>query len=72
MLFGRQRGIKDDSTLVAYECVEDVVRTLCEGARLGKISAIGGGSGGFVFDVAERVDKTANQTERNRVVFSLE
>lgn len=69
------RGIAEDSALPAYECLEDVVRTLCEGAGMGyRIRLVPTSSSLdpiFVFDVAERVDRSAEQNERNRVIFSV-
>lgn len=68
------RGIANDSDLVGKECLEDVVRTLCEGAGLGyRIKLVMSESQTeplLIFDVYEREDHTADQSERNRVIFS--
>ena len=68
------RGIANDSDLVGKECLEDVVRTLCEGAGLGyRIKLVMNESQTeplLIFDVYEREDHTADQSERNRVIFS--
>lgn len=69
------RGLAEDSNLVGMECVDDVVRSMCESAGLGyRISLnIDSNASGplLIFDVGERVDRTANQSERNRVIFSV-
>ena len=68
------RGIESDSDLVGKECVEDVVRTLCEGAMLGYRVRLELHDSSteplLIFDVYEREDHTADQSERNRVIFS--
>ena len=68
------RGNAQDSDLVGKEIVEDVVRTLCEGAGLGyrvKLRLHDSVTQPIlVFDVYEREDHTADQSERNRVIFS--
>lgn len=68
------RGIESDSDLVGKECVEDVVRTLCEGAQLGYRVRLELHDSSteplLIFDVYEREDHTADQSERNRVIFS--
>lgn len=69
-----ERGIANDSDLVGKECLEDVVRTLCEGAGLGyRIKLVMSESQTeplLIFDVYEREDHTADQSECNRVIFS--
>lgn len=69
------RGLVEDSNLVGMECVDDIVRSMCESAGLGyRISLnIDSDARGplLIFDVGERVDRTANQSERNRVIFSV-
>ncbi len=68
------RGIESDSDLVGKECVEDVVRTLCEGAKLGYRVRLELHDSSteplLIFDVYEREDHTADQSEQNRVIFS--
>ena len=69
------RGIAEDSNLVGMECLEDVVRTMCEGAGLGyRINPVFNASATeplLLFDVTEQTDCSADQSERNRVVFSV-
>lgn len=71
----QDRGLAADSYLASYSCVDDVVRELCEGAELGyKISFVPTTSSTqpvFVFDVIERVDRSADQSENSRVIFSV-
>ncbi len=68
------RGNAEDSDLVGKEILEDVVRTLCEGAELGyrvKLQLHDSETEPLlIFDVYEREDHTADQSERNRVIFS--
>lgn len=71
------RGLAADSYYCGKQSVEDVVCALCEGASLGyRISldispkSTSPETPLIIFDVAEQVDKSANQSERNRVIFS--
>lgn len=68
------RGIAADSYLASKECLEDVVRTMCGGAGLGyriRLDLTQSTSEPiFIFDVLEQCDRTADQDERNRVIFS--
>lgn len=69
------RGIANDTYLASKECLEDVIRTMCIRAKLGyRISLITNASNPgvsyFIFDVMEQCDCTADQAERNRVIFS--
>ncbi len=69
------RGITADSYLASMENLGDVVRTMCEGAGLGyRISldtSVNSSTDPLIFfDVAERVDRSANQNDNNRVIFS--
>lgn len=69
------RGISADTYLASKECLEDVVRTMCARAKLGyRISLItntsGPGASYFSFDVMEQCDRSADQSERNRVILS--
>ncbi len=71
------RGIPEDSYYCGKECVEDVVRALCESANLGyrirlnvDQTRIAPDEPLILFDVAEQIDKSAGQSERNRVIFS--
>lgn len=70
------RGITDDHNMIRLENLEDVVRRMCLAAKLGyrvrfNSSAQLATQSLFVFDVEEQVDKTAGQSDRNRVIFSL-
>lgn len=69
------RGITADSYLASYASVDDVVRTMCEGAKLGyriRLNITDSATEPlFIFDVIEQTDRTADQNERNRVVFSV-
>ncbi|MDE7194533.1 MAG: siphovirus ReqiPepy6 Gp37-like family protein [Oscillospiraceae bacterium] len=68
------RGIAQDSYLASKECLEDVVRTMCGGAGLGyriRLDLTQSNSEPiFIFDVLEQCDRSADQDERNRVIFS--
>ncbi len=69
------RGIVADSYLASYSSVDDVVREICEGAELGyKIYFVPTTSSVqpvFYFDVMERTDRSADQSENSRVIFSI-
>ncbi len=71
----KRRGLVEDSNLVGMECVDDIVRSMCESAELGYRISLNIDSDTsdplLIFDVNERVDRTANQSERNRVIFSV-
>ena len=68
------RGIPNDHALPRLQNLQELVTEMCGGAGLGwRISVSGSTSGElpvFLFDVAEQVDRSANQSDRNRVIFS--
>lgn len=70
------RGIADDHNMPRVQNVHDVVTEMCGAAKLGwrvELKENGGTSSPvFVFDVAEQVDRSVNQSERNRVIFSVQ
>lgn len=70
------RGVADDHAMPRLEVVAELVTEMCGTAGLGwrvSINRSAGLTGDiFVFDVAERVDRTVNQSERNRVIFSVQ
>lgn len=70
------RGLAEDSNMVRLESVEDVVRRMVLARDMGYRVTMKHDTQLltqplFVFDVYEQVDRTANQKERNRVIFSL-
>lgn len=71
------RGLEKATGYAAPETVDDVIRPICEGGLLGygiKLDIAAAGSTDaplFIFDVAERLDRSAEQDERNRVIFSI-
>lgn len=66
------RGLIADKYMSRLDTVESVVSALCSGADLGyRIKPVNGGKRAFFrFDVCESVDKSASQSDRNRVIFS--
>ncbi len=71
------RGLAADSYYCGKQSVEDVVCALCEGADLGYRVRLDVSPNStspetplIIFDVAEQVDKSADQSDRNRVIFS--
>ena len=72
----RDRGDPSDSNMPRYAKLHDVVTEMCGAAKLGWRVALNGSAGSdspvFVFDVAEQVDRSVNQSERNRVIFSVQ
>lgn len=71
------RGLEKATGYAAPETVDDVIRPICEGGLLGygiKLDITAAGSTDaplFIFDVSERLDRSAEQDERNRVIFSI-
>lgn len=70
------RGLEYDTYLASPENAEDVIRTMCEGAKLGyrvrlDVNQTSSEQPVLIFDVSEREDHTAEQDERNRVIFSV-
>lgn len=67
------RGLPNDHYLASPENLDDVVRTMCENAKLGYRISMNVNSGGsapvFVFDVAERFD--AQSEGGQRPAFSI-
>ena len=70
------RGVADDHAMPRLEVVADIVTEMCGAAGLGWRVSINRSAGLlgdiFVFDVAEQVDRTVNQSDRNRVIFSIQ
>mgnify|MGYP004510558449 CR=1 FL=1 len=69
------RGIADDHALPRLQNLQELVTEICGGAGLGWRVSISDNTSGttqpvFVFDVAEQVDRSANQSDRSTVVFS--
>ncbi|MGN1339873.1 MAG: hypothetical protein ACI4WS_06240, partial [Oscillospiraceae bacterium] len=72
----KDRGDPNDNNMPRYAKLNDVVTEMCGAAKLGWRVSLGenAGSGNpvFVFDVAEQVDRSVNQSDRNRVIFSVQ
>lgn len=70
------RGEPNDSAMPRLQNVQELVTEICGAAKLGwRVSVNGNAASGkpiFVFDVAEQVDRSVNQSERNRVIFSTQ
>ena len=70
------RGDPSDHNMPRYAKVNDVVTEMCGAAKLGWRVSLAENAGGsnpvFVFDVAEQVDRSVNQSDRNRVIFSVQ
>lgn len=72
----KRRGLAEDNAMPRLQNVHDLVTEICGAAKLGwRVSVNGNASASqpiFVFDVAEQVDRSVNQSERNRVIFSAQ
>lgn len=72
----KKRGLPSDSAMPRLENVQKLVTEICGAAKLGWRVSVNGNAANdkpiFVFDVAEQVDRSANQSERNRVIFSAQ
>lgn len=72
----KKRGLSSDSAMPRLENVQKLVTEICGAAKLGWRVSVNGSAANdkpiFVFDVAEQVDRSANQSERNRVIFSAQ
>lgn len=72
------RGVENDHALPRLQNVAELVTEMCNAANLGwrvKLDTRGADTSDsdlLVFDVEERVDRSANQSERNRVMFSVQ
>lgn len=70
------RGTADDSAYPRYQNLQELVTELCGAAKLGwRVSINKNASLNepiFLFDVAEQVDRSASQEERDRVIFSAQ
>lgn len=70
------RGLPGDNAMPRLQNVQELVTEICGAAKLGWRISVDGSSGNdkpiFVFDVAEQTDRSVNQSERNRVIFSAQ
>ena len=70
------RGLPGDNAMPRLQNVQELVTEICGAAKLGWRISVDGSAGNdkpiFVFDVAEQVDRSVNQSERNRVIFSAQ
>ena len=70
------RGLTEDKAMPRLQNLHDLVTEICGAAKLGWRVSVSGNAANdksiFVFDVAEQVDRSANQSERNRVIFSAQ
>ena len=70
------RGLPGDNAMPRLQNVQELVTEICGAAKLGWRISVDGSAGNdkpiFVFDVAEQTDRSVNQSERNRVIFSAQ
>ena len=64
----QERGIASDTYMSRFERVDELAAKVCKNAKMGYTVTVEGGA--MVFEVIEAVDKTAGQSERNRIIFS--
>ena len=70
------RGIAADHAYPRYQNLQELVTEMCAPAKLGWRVSIDTKSAGdkpvFLFDVYEQTDRSVNQSERDRVIFSAQ
>ncbi len=70
------RGTAEDHAYPRYQNLQELVTELCEAAGLGWRVSLNKNAGVadplLVFDVAEQTDRTAGQSDRDRVIFSAQ
>lgn len=70
------RGLPGDNAMPRLQNVQELVTEICGAAKLGWRISVDGNAGNdkpiFVFDTAEQTDRSVNQSERNRVIFSAQ
>lgn len=72
----KDRGVSGDHAYPRYQNLQELVTEICGGANLGwRVSADMSSTTSksiFTFDIAEQVDRSVNQSDRNRVIFSAQ
>ncbi len=66
------RGLENDSYTSRFEPLNEVATKLCQYGSLGYDITVDLPNDKMVFDVAEVIDKTSNQRDRNQVIFDIE
>lgn len=66
----KNRGISNDSYMTRLESLDEAVGTLCKNARIGFDVTADKTDNKYVFDVIEPTDRSDNQHEVSKVVFS--
>ena len=70
------RGESEDSAMPRLQNVQELVTEICGAAKLGWRVSVNENAANdkpiFLFDVVEQVDRSADQSERNRVIFSAQ
>ncbi len=66
------RGVSADTYMSRFEYVSDVLAKVGKNAQLGYDITVDLTNNKMVFDVLPAIDKSENQSERNRVVFDVE
>lgn len=72
LAFNQNRGIAVDTYTTRLEPLDQVIKKLCENAKIGYTMNADIMNNKIIFDVIEIVDKTIEQQIRNRVIFSKE
>lgn len=68
---GGVNGLQNDSYMARFEYLSDIVSELCDNAGIGCDIAGNLSGGGFTFTTKSGTDRSMNQSENNRVIFSL-
>lgn len=65
----QNRGIANDTYMSRFEYLHEVIKKLCENAKIGYKMEADIMNNKIIFDVVDIVDKSIDQQDRNRVVF---
>lgn len=67
----QNRGIVADTYMSRFEYLHEVIKKLCENAKIGYTMYADVMNNKIIFDIVDIVDKTVDQQDRNRVVFDV-
>ena len=71
LVTNQNRGIANDTYMSRFEYLHEVIKKLCENAKIGYTMYADVPNNKIIFDIVNIVDKTIDQQDRNRVVFDV-
>ena len=71
LAYNQSRGIANDTYMSRFEYLHEVIKKLCENAKIGYTMYADVMNNKIIFDIVNIVDKTIDQQDRNRVVFDV-